>query len=95
MQIEPIIILLAIGAVGGVFRAILGYEQQSDEGESFDYLKLGKSVVRAAVIGAFIVFGSTAITQGEITTSTYIMAFFAAIGADVIAKEGYGTVKGV
>ena len=94
MQIEPIIILLAIGAVGGIIRAVLGYEQQADEGESFDYLKMAKSVVRAAVIGAFVVFGSTAVTQGELTTSTYIMAFFIAVGADVIAKEGFGTLKG-
>lgn len=90
---EPIIAILVIGALGGIARAVLGYEQQSDENETFNYIKAGKSVLRAAIIGAFIVLGSTAVTGSEITTVTYIMTFFTASGADVLVKEGYQTVR--
>ena len=93
-MVEPILVILVIGAVGGIVRAVLGYQQQSDEKETFNYVKAGKSMVRAAVIGAFLVFGSTAVTGTEINTGTYIMAFFLSVGADVLVKEGYGTVKG-
>ena len=90
---EPLIILLAIGAIGGIIRTYLGYETQSDADEGFNYGKAAKSIVRAAVIGASLVMGITVATNGEITNQTYIMAFFLSVGADVMAKEGYGTVK--
>jgi len=90
---EPILILLAIGAVGGIVRAILGYETQSDEGEQFNYMKAGKSVVRAALIGTVAVIGIVQATGTEINTATYISAFFLAIGTDVLTKEGFGTLK--
>ena len=87
---EPIVTILGIGAVGGAIRSILGYEMQADEAENFNYMKFGKSVVRAAIGGAAIVMGATALTGDAITTQTYIMAFFTAIGSDVLVKEGTG-----
>ena len=89
---EPIIIVLGIGALGGAIRSILGYEMQSDETETFNYAKFGKSVIRASIVGASLVMGATALTSAEVTTQTYILAFFVAVGADVLAKEGSGTV---
>lgn len=93
-MIEPIIILIAIGAVGGIIRTYLGYETQSDTGEAFNYNKALKSVIRGALLGTSLVMGATYLTQGEITTTTYVLALFVAIGTDVVAKEGYGTVTG-
>ena len=90
---EPIILLLVIGAIGGIVRTYLGYETQSDEGEVFDYNKAAKSIIRGALLGTSLVMGATYLTQGEITTQTYVLALFVAIGTDVVAKEGYGTVK--
>ena len=89
---EPIIIVLIIGAIGGAVRSILGYETQSEDVENFNYMKFGKSVVRASIVGASLVMAATALTSGEITNQTYILAFFTAVGADVLAKEGAGTV---
>ena len=91
-MVEPILIVVIIGAIGGIIRSYLGYEQQSDETETFDKKKMVKSVVRAALVGAFIVYGSTAITGTEINTGTYIMALFLSVGADVMTKEGAATV---
>jgi fluoride ion exporter CrcB/FEX len=90
---EPLIILLVVGAIGGIVRSIIGYEAQSDIDERFDYKKALKSVIRAAVIGSFIVIGTTSLTNSEITTATYITAFFIAMGADVLVKEGFQTVR--
>ena len=91
---EPILILLAIGAIGGVIRTFLGYETQSDAGEAFDYWKAAKSMIRGALLGTSLVMGATYLMNGTITTQTYVLALFVAIGTDVIAKEGYGVVVG-
>ena len=90
---EPIFILLGIGALGGVLRSFLGYETQSDAVETFNYRKAAKSVVRAALVGATVAMGSTVLTGSEVTSAIYIMAFFSSIGSDVLIKEGYGTTK--
>ncbi len=91
-MVEPILIVLAVGAAGGIVRSILGYKQQSDEGEAFNYIKLTKSMIRAALVGAGLVVGIAAATGTEITMATYISAFFLAVGADVLAKEGSATI---
>ncbi len=92
-MIEPIVIVLLIGATGGIVRALLGYQEQAEENENFDYGKMGRSMVRAAIVGAFVVYGSTSITGTEINMGTYIMAFFLSVGADVLTKEGAGVAK--
>lgn len=94
MTIDPIIILLIIGAFGGMVRSILGYETQADEGEQFDIMKAAKSIIRGAIGGTVVVMGMATIFNSPITTTTYITAFLAAVGADVIMKELYGTVNG-
>lgn len=93
-MIEPIITIIAIGAIGGMVRGILGYSQQADEGEAFNYAKFAKSVTRAAIAGSAIVLGITTATGSTITQATYISAFFMAVGADVLTKETYGAIKG-
>lgn len=85
---EPLLIVLGIGALGGAIRSILGYEVQSDAAEAFSYIKFGKSVVRAAIVGASVVLAATELTQSDITSQTYILAFFTAVGSDVLTKEG-------
>lgn len=92
MDIDPIIILLLVGAIGGVVRAILGYQTQSDEGETFSYWKASKSVLRGAIGGTALVLGMNTLLNSPITTVTYATAFLASVGADVILKELYGTV---
>lgn len=91
---EQILILLAVGAVGGVVRAFLGYETQSDPGETFNYAKAGRSVVRAAVLGTIAAMGIVQVTSTEITIATYFSTFLVAIGTDVLTKEGIATVRG-
>jgi len=91
---EPIIMLLLIGAFGGLVRSILGYETQSDAGEAFDIRKTMKSMTRAALAGTMAVMGIATLTGSEITTTTYLTAFFIAIGTDILTKEGYTTIKG-
>jgi len=90
---EPIITVLGIGAFGGAVRSFLGYETQSDAEETFNKSKAIKSMVRAAIVGATVVMGATALTGSEITNATYVMAFFTAVGSDVITKEGTSTTK--
>ena len=89
-MIEPILIVLGIGALGGVVRSVLGYKTQSDENESFNLAKFGRSILRASIVGASVVMGATALIGGEITTQTYVLAFFTAVGADVLTKETAG-----
>lgn len=91
---EQIIILLAIGAGGGLVRAFLGYETQSDKGEKFDIAKASRSVLRAAILGTVAVMGIVSATGTEITTATYASAFLLSIGTDVLTKEGIATAKG-
>jgi fluoride ion exporter CrcB/FEX len=89
MELEPIIILLLIGAFGGIIRCILGYTTQADPGESFNYIKAIQTVLRAALVGSFIVWSTIQLTGEPVTTAVYVLAFFTAIGADVLSKEGY------
>ncbi len=92
MEIEPIILLLIIGAFGGIVRSILGYNTQSDEGESFNYMKAFQSVLRASIVGAFVVYSTIQITGESVTTVVYVLAFFTAIGSDILTKEGLTTL---
>jgi len=89
---EPILILLIVGALGGLLRSFLGYNTQADDKESFDYMKMLKSMVRASLVGAAVVM--VLMKPDTVTdTSFYAGAFFMAIGADILSKEGYATTK--
>lgn len=88
---EPILVLLIVGALGGLIRCFLGYETQADDGETFNYMKMLKSLVRASILGASVVMVLMK-PDTIMDTQFYIGAFMIAIGADVISKEGYGTV---
>lgn len=88
---EAIVILVLVGALGGLVRAILGYNVQSETGEKFDWFKLIKSTLRAAIAGSFLVYSTVDITP-DIGTKVYIGAFFTSMGADVFLKEIYGTL---
>lgn len=92
MEIEPIVLLLIVGAIGGIVRSILGYNTQSDPNEPFDYMKLLKSVLRAAIVGSFVVYSTIQLTGETVNTSVYVLAFFTAIGSDILVKEGYTTL---
>jgi len=92
MEIEPIVILLLVGALGGIVRSVLGYNTQSDEGESFNYMKMFQSILRAALVGSFLVYSTIELTGETVTTATYVLAFFTAIGADILTKEGIATL---
>lgn len=85
---EPFVLLLVIGAVGGLIRSFLGYRWQADAGEKFNYVKMGQSVVRAAISGTVIVMGTSALFNSPITDATYVQALVLAIGSDVLIKEG-------
>lgn len=89
---EAIMILVLIGALGGLIRAILGYNVQSDAGEKFNWFKLVRSMIRAAVAGSLLVYNTIDITPEGIGTKIYIGAFFTSMGADVFLKEIYGTL---
>ncbi len=86
---SPLLIVL-VGLLGGVVRGVLGYSNQSSRGEDFDWLKFGKSVLRAGIADSVLVYTTMDITTGS--TTLYITAFFMAIGADVALKEGYKTI---
>ena len=87
---QPIIIVVIIGAIGGLVRAFLGYKVQSDANEKFDWIKMVKSMIRAAIAGALIVYNTVDISNPSI--QLYIGAFFTSVGGEVIMKELYGTV---
>ena len=82
---EPILIVLLIGAFGGLVRSFIGYRRTPDD-ISFDYLKFGQTIAIQIILGAFVVFGATAVSGGEINLSHYIMAFFIAIDAQSLMK---------
>ena len=90
---DQILILLLIGAFGGLIRSILGFKNQSDDGESFNIIKTLKSVIRASLAGSMTIMTISNLTNTEITTATYMSAFLIAIGTDVITKEGYSSTK--
>ena len=89
---EPILILLIVGALGGLLRSFLGYNTQADDNESFDYMKMFKSMLRASLVGAAVVM---VLMKPDTVTDTafYVGAFFMAIGSDILSKEGYTTAK--
>lgn len=90
---EPIIILVLVGALGGITRAFLGFQVQSEEGEKFNWMKLTTSVLRAAIAGSLLVY-NTVDVAAAVGAKMYIGAFFTSVGADVFLKELYGTVTG-
>jgi len=87
---ETLVMLLLVGAVGGAVRSVLGYKTQADEGEKFDIVKFLKSVVRASIAGAFLIYST--FDLNNITEKTYVAAFFTSVGADVLIKEVYGSL---
>ena len=87
---QPIIIVVLIGALGGLVRAFLGYKVQSDTNEKFDWIKMLKSMIRAAIAGAIIVYNTVDVSNPSV--NLYIGAFFTSVGGEVIMKELYGTV---
>ena len=89
---EPLLILLVIGAFGGIVRSFIGYQANANETENFDYVKMARSMVRAAIVGVSIVLATTVLTGTEITTQTYVLAFMVSVGADTLTKETYKTV---
>jgi len=88
---NPILILIFVGCMGGVVRSVLGYTIK--EGSKFNMLKFTKSVIRAALAGGAVAFAVSSNPE-NINTTTYILAFFTAIGADVSLKESYKAIKG-
>lgn len=88
---EPLIALLLVGALGGVVRSILGYKTDAPPEESFDWGKFLKSVLRASIAGSAIVYSTVPLEN--ITTATYVTAFFVAVGADVLVKDAFEAVK--
>lgn len=89
---QTILVLLIVGAIGGAARSILGYKTQAEEGEQFDWQKFTKSVIRAAIAGAALVYYTIGLENIE--DKTYVAAFFLSVGADVLVKETYTTVTG-
>jgi len=87
---EPILILLIIGALGGLVRSFLGYNTQADTDESFDYMKMFKSMLRASLVGAAVVMVLIK-PDTVVDTAFCVSAFMMAIGADILSKEGYAT----
>ena len=89
---EPILVLLIVGALGGLVRSFLGYNAQAEENESFNYMKMLKSMLRASLVGAALVM---VLMKPDTVADTafYVGAFFMAIGADILSKEGYTTAK--
>ena len=90
---ESIFILLLIGAFGGLVRSFLGY-RGTPEDETFNYRKLGQTLVAQMLIGAFVVFGATNVANVEINTSHYVMALFLACDVQSLLKtSGRSDVK--
>lgn len=89
---EPILVLLIVGALGGLLRSFLGYNTQADPGESFDYIKMLKSLLRASILGASVVMVLMK-PDTIMDTQFYASALLVSIGSDVISKEGYKTAS--
>ena len=86
ITMDPIFIIIGIGALGGFARSILGFLAQSDtDGESFDFAKSLKSVLRAAIGGAILAY--------SLNFTDYKTIFFAAYAADVAATNLWNTAS--
>lgn len=90
MNNKQLLIVVLVGALGGMVRSILGYFTQSDEGENFNWKKFMFSVLRASIGGSFLVYST--IDLSNINFGTYFVAFFNSVGADVFMKEVYGSL---
>jgi len=89
---DPIVILVVVGAIGGLVRSLLGFSQQADANETFSAKKLIASILRAAIAGSFLVY-STLEIPADPSAKFYLSAFFLSIGAEVALKELYGAAK--
>ena len=89
---DAIFILVLIGGLGGLVRSLLGYKVQSGAGETFDFLKFVKSIIRGILAGGVIAFTDFNSEVIEPSMFLYISTFFLSVGADVIMAETYGTV---
>ncbi len=88
---NTLLIVVLIGLLGGAVRGFLGYKNQADKYEPFDWLKFVKSMLRSAIAGSVLVYTTIGITTNN-PTILYISAFFLSVGADVVMKEGYKAV---
>jgi hypothetical protein len=89
---EPILILVLVGAFGGSVRSILGYFNQSDTDEKFDFQKFLYSFLRGAIAGSGLSYITYNTANINPSVAAYIGAFILSVGADVLIKELYGTV---
>jgi len=78
------------GAIGGAVRTILGYFTNSDEGESFDYAKMAKTVITAAIAGWAV---GAALPETTDFLTAFLTAAGVGIGTAVTVKESAKAVK--
>ena len=86
--IDPLVIALVVGSLGGAFSAFLGWLNGE---EVFNSRKFANGVIRAALGGAGLV-----LTLGVPTARLdYVILFFASLGIDVAAYDTYKAAKNV
>ena len=81
---EPIVILIGAGALGGVVRTVLGYLSEKEDGEGFSVKKLTKSLLRSVIGGAVLGYWLQLDVKG---------VFFAAFSADVGSKAVWDIIN--
>jgi hypothetical protein len=75
---------------GGAVRSVLGYKNQADKSEGWNWGKFAWSVGRGGIAG-LVIANSVDLPA---TAKGLVGAFSVAIGGDVFLKELYGATKG-
>jgi len=84
LLMEPLVMAILAGALGGLFRSILGFLGEREPEESFDLKKCVKSILRAVIGGAIL---------GYWLQLDFKSVFFASFMADVATKNVWDLIK--
>jgi len=84
LEINPIILLILAGALGGLCRSILGWLGEREPDEPFSVKKCIKSILRATIGGAILGYWLGLDPKGT---------FFAAFAADLSSKNVWDLMK--
>lgn len=82
---DPILIVVIIGVVGGAVKSVLGYVP--NEG-AFNWLRFLKTVLLSGIVGGAVVYFTKiqGVENVVFTTASYVEAFFISVGVTSAAE---------
>ena len=86
---DPILIVVLIGALGGLVKSVLGYVPSPD---GFNVVKMIKTVILASLAGSAVVYYTKIVGNPDVVLGldAYIESFFMSVGAASVLN---GSVK--